>query len=202
MDSSAAAAYSPVSPTDDRLAGSTTADAFYDKETESLTLGLQDPSSPGSINNMDEKADLLNSEGDADPGSTLDEDHRYSTVLLGNKAKQSRWRSFCPTYHSADPDRTVTPFAVVLLVVLFAIYILNQADRLVLPIAIPTGLRCETSKDNCRNLTSTEENTMTYIFTDPPNDSNSSNRTDCISFNDYEQGLLTGKFALLVGGAD
>jgi len=44
-------------------------------------------------------------------------------------------------YQSSDTESRVTPFAVVILMVLFVIYVLNQADRLVLPVSIPAGLR-------------------------------------------------------------
>ena len=88
----------------------------------------------------------------------------------------------CTSYRSPDHDFKVTPFAVILLLILFVIYILNQADRLMLPVAIPSGLRCEVSiKSECRNSTD-----------DPNNSSNLDNTTDCIHFSDNEQGLLTG----------
>lgn len=68
----------------------------------------------------------------------------------------------------------------IVLLLLLLIYVLNQADRLVLPVVIPSGLRCEgSSPGDCENSTA--------------NDSNiTSNSEDCISFNDYEQGLITG----------
>ena len=182
-----------------RPAPSLTADAIYVVEAESLILQLHEPggNSRHTAAAAADMSGLLDSGRDnaSDAEGTLDENHRYSTVLLDKKAKKRRW---CPSYRSADPDRTVTPFAVVLLAVLFAIYILNQADRLVLPVAIPSGLRCEFKEDDCRNLTSkvsTEDplkDTLTGLFVDTPNASNTSNETDCIQFNDYEQGLLTG----------
>lgn len=89
---------------------------------------------------------------------------------------------FCKSYRSVDPDLRVTPFAVILLAILFVVYVLNQADRLTLPVAIPSGLRCEVSiKDECRNTSSVP------IYTNT-----SSNDTDCVHFSDNEQGLLTG----------
>ena len=71
------------------------------------------------------------------------------------------------------------PFVVLFLLLL--IYVLNQADRLVLSVVIPSGLRCEASlSSECDNSTSN-------------NDSNhTTSSEDCISFNDYEQGLITG----------
>lgn len=137
--------------------------------TESLTLiDHQEMKNPHSDNEI------------SDTEGTLDENHRYSTVLLDSaKKKKSMCWGFCKSYHSADPDMSLTPFAIVLLAVLFVIYVLNQADRLVLPVAIPAGLRCEISETECR----TAKGRM----------SNASNQTvDCIDFNDYEQGLLTG----------
>ena len=68
----------------------------------------------------------------------------------------------------------------IILLALLIVYVLNQADRLVLPVVIPSGLRCDVSSaDECNNSTT--------------NDSNVTNTNeDCISFNDYEQGLITG----------
>lgn len=168
-------------------AQATTPEALYDSGTESLTLQLNEPCRSPS---PDMKT---RTESDNEASGTEDENHKYSTVLLENRRKKSRWLSFCPSYRSADPDRSVTPFAVVLLAVLFIIYILNQADRLVLPVAIPSGLRCEGGRNDCRNLTHVaaqdDVSTLTGLFAD----SESPNETfDCIHFNDYEQGLLTG----------
>jgi len=70
----------------------------------------------------------------------------------------------------------------IVLMLLLLIYVLNQADRLVLPVVIPSGLRCEGSyASECDNSNST---------TNASNATSSSE--DCISFNDYEQGLITG----------
>ena len=67
-----------------------------------------------------------------------------------------------------------------LLMLLLLIYVLNQADRLVLPVVIPSGLRCEVSSSGeCNNSTSNSS------------DVNGTSE-DCISFNDFEQGLITG----------
>jgi MFS family permease len=77
----------------------------------------------------------------------------------------------------------VTPFAVVLLLVLLAVYVLNQADRLVLPVVIPNGLRCDVGKEDCAaNATTSGNNSL----------NSSSSSGDCIQFNDDQQGLLTG----------
>ena len=70
------------------------------------------------------------------------------------------------------------PYIVLLLLLL--IYVLNQADRLVLPVVIPSGLRCESGSVNiCDNSTANDSNATTT-------------KEDCISFSDYEQGLITG----------
>lgn len=146
--------------------------------------------------NFSGRSDMKNGPEDSDneASGTIDENHAYSTVLLGNGAAGKA--PCCPfSYRSADPDRSVTPFAVILLAVLFGVYILNQADRLVLPVAIPSGLRCEDTKEHCRNLSSTWGRPGHSVIEGARNSSNgsdSSNQTDCIHFNDYEQGLLTG----------
>ena len=112
------------------------------------------------------------------------------TILLREDEKKSRCQYICPScykffksYRSTDPQRMVTPFALVLLLVLFVIYVLNQADRLVLPVVIPAGLRCGASEaDECGNTS---------------NSSNSTNTDEgCIIFSDHEQGLITGRALL------
>lgn len=164
---------------------------FYETSTELLSFS-------GRTDSMKEGPE--DSENEA--SGTVDE---YTTVLLGNGAAGREGPCCSLSYRSADPDRSVTPFAVILLIVLFGVYILNQADRLVLPVAIPSGLRCEGAKENCRNLSSSWEpgysvaadnaDAQYSTIDSASNVSNSSsNDTDCISFNDYEQGLLTGRF--------
>ena len=109
-------------------------------------------------------------------GSPLDENHSYTTILLSNRENNSSCLKCCPSYRSADTEKRLTPFAVILLLVLLCIYIVNQADRLVLFVAIPSGLRCITSvQEECAE---TSNKTL--------------NNTDCIHFNDYEQGIITG----------
>lgn len=167
------------------LSASTSSRAVYfDAASESVVLkaaeDLEDPAMKSNYPATDA----------SDTDATVDENHEYSTILL----KKNK-RSFCPSYRTHDPEKTITPFAVTLLVVLFAIYILNQADRLVLPVAIPAGLRCElTEKNECRNLSDTEAEGYTITSKlDLSESINTSNETkDCIDFNDYEQGLLTG----------
>lgn len=79
----------------------------------------------------------------------------------------------------------VTPFAVILLIVLLLIYVLNQADRLVLPVVIPNGLRCNVGKEDCATQNSTNSSRGA---------STNSSEGDCIQFNDNQQGLLTGQY--------
>ena len=90
--------------------------------------------------------------------------------------------SFVKSYRSSNPQSKVTPFAVVLLLVLFSLYCLNQADRLVLAVLIPSGLQCERNISNDTCLQSSDKDNMT----------SSMSLSDCIEFNDAEQGLLTG----------
>ena len=166
----------------------------FDVAAESIAL-VRSSEVPSNMKNNPADTEASDTEG-----TTVDEDYRYTTVLLVKDKK----RNFCPSYHSHDPEKSITPFAVILLAVLFAIYILNQADRLVLPVAIPSGLRCEiTEKNECRNLTNvkSEGYTLTSLLDLGNSSANASNKTaDCIDFNDYEQGLLTGKYCLFFCG--
>ena len=118
----------------------------------------------------------------------------FKQVLLTGAIKQNTKASasLCPgllsfvkSYRSSNPQSKVTPFAVVLLLVLFSLYVLNQADRLVLAVLIPSGLQCERNFSNDTCLQSTNS-------TDKDNMTNSMSQSDCIEFNDAEQGLLTG----------
>lgn len=167
---------------------------FYDANTESVDLR----------NTCDQQGmeHVYTDNDTSDADGTLDE--TCNTVLLRDSSKKGRCCSCCPSYRSADPDENITPFAIILLIVLFMIYILNQADRLVLPVAIPSGLRCEVSvKNECRNLTHLGSKDVS--FTRHLQDTEFANLTnmteDCIHFNDYEQGLLTGMFSCEVDGS-
>lgn len=110
----------------------------------------------------------------------------FLTPLIVSHKKT--WRILCPTladffssYRSADPQSRVAPFAVVLLLVLLVIYIVNQADKLVLAVLIPAGLQCSnnvTSNNTCGVATN-----LTSLNT---------SGEDCIAFDDNQQGLLTG----------
>ena len=104
---------------------------------------------------------------------------------------------FIASYRSTNPQKRITPFAVVLLLVLLLLYVLNQADRLVLAVMIPSGLRCNDAEDDVINSSSNSNDHCPV----PPitNTSNSSTLyPDCIPFTDTEQGLLTGPAFVLV----
>lgn len=161
---------------------------FYEAKGEVVTF--RGKSSKGAADELTD-SDMQQTD---DPAAKSDDGYssEADTVeLLKPSKKKDRWYSsscyqFCMSYRSPDPDLKVTPFAVILLTILFIIYVLNQADRLMLPVAIPSGLRCEVSvQDECRNGSSVPINGTTP--------SNESNETNCIHFNDNEQGLLTGR---------
>ena len=121
--------------------------------------------------------------------SLLSESNERDTELLNC----FHCKSFLKSYRSTNPQSRITPFAIVLLIVLLLIYVLNQADRLVLAVLIPSGLKCTGN--------STQDNDTCYTNNAPLN--NISNETiisnpDCIPFNDYEQGLLTGPAFVVV----
>lgn len=112
-----------------------------------------------------------------------------STTLASPKEKNSQYsflRFFYPSPGVNGQARHITPFAVALLIVLLAVYVLNQADRLVLAVVIPNGLRCGVEKDGCPG-----SNYSTNTTNTTGSDGNSSHE-DCIKFNDDQQGLLTG----------
>lgn len=147
---------------------------FYEAKEEMVTIRASraaDESKDSGMQQTDGSAS--GDDGDADTVELI------KKPIRGDSPCTSSCYQFCMSYRSPDPDLKVTPFAVVILTILFIIYVLNQADRLVLPVAIPSGLRCELSvQDECRNNDSIP--------------SNYSNDTNCIHFNDNEQGLLTG----------
>ena len=95
------------------------------------------------------------------------------------------WQTFLKSYRSSDPQSRVTPFAVVLLLVISIVYVLNQADRLVLAVLIPSGLQCINDGPNGSNDSCVTEDHNSQIDNDV-------NNSDCISFNNVQQGLLTG----------
>lgn len=102
----------------------------------------------------------------------------------------------CKAYYADGGESgRVTPFAVVLLIILLAVYVLNQADRLVLPVVIPDGLRCDVEKDACEttnNATNTSDGLarLSHVYENQTHPNTSDK--DCIDFSDNEQGLLTG----------
>jgi MFS family permease len=105
----------------------------------------------------------------------------------------------------------VSWFAIILLFILFYIYVLNQADRLVLPVLIPAGLRCDYSSKNVTCLQNLQqEQKSTFLFAKESSllekqSNNASNVTTnpppnsgCIAFNEYEQGILTGPAFIVI----
>lgn len=123
------------------------------------------------------------------PGSSSDE---YTTSLLpktrveNSLTPRSCLTECCAAYRPTDSGARVTPFAIILLVVLLVIYVLNQADRLVLAVLIPSGLRCWEDFENSTNSSCSENQN------DILNNTDNGNITDCVNFNNFEQGLLTG----------
>ncbi len=123
--------------------------------------------------------------------SSSDHEGADHEQLISAKKPTLRLPGCCEAYQSGDPEKKVTPFAVVILLVLFIIYVLNQADRLVLPVSITAGLRCDASVSSQCNST----NNFTY-FRELDNELDlavSNKSEDCIHFDDEEQGLLTGE---------
>ena len=127
----------------------------------------------------------------------------YTTILLKEGEKKSKFQIICPacynflqSYRSTDPQEKIAPFAVILLLVLLVVYVLNQADRLVLPVVIPAGLRCELSgADDCTVSASEDINGTFSNVSNFTNLTTGSDDGDCISFNDAEHGLITGRFS-------
>lgn len=135
-------------------------------------------------------------------------------VLLQQDMKKSQMQvlfpgvyTFFSSYRSSNPEERVTPFALILLLVLFLIYVLNQADRLVLAVTIPAGLRCELKASECGvNTTNSslmldfdensqsEDVTMSNFLA--ANGSRNTTSSDCIHFSDSQQGLLTGTYGV------
>lgn len=87
------------------------------------------------------------------------------------------WKSIKRTLGIRETPKdqvTTTHGAVAALVVLFFVSVLNQADRWVLPVVAPDGMRCFLAGDNCSNS------------------SVSNASCGCVDFNTYDQGILTG----------
>lgn len=132
-----------------------------------------------------------------------------TTSLLSSDRAMTRCPScysFWRSYRSSNPQSSITPVAIVILSVLFVIYVLNQADKLVLAVLIPAGLRCEAAASNaCPNVTSNVTTNSSVaatwyygsLYGGDGNDSIMTNDTsvlpaDCIHFTDDEQGIMTG----------
>lgn len=110
------------------------------------------------------------------------------SILADSKQERRKLTGFLPLafYRRTDGKmEQVAPFAVILLLVLLAVYVLNQADRLVLPVVIPNGLRCDVGKEDCGIASNASSN---------GSDPTSNTTHDCIQFNDDQQGLLTGRY--------
>lgn len=118
-----------------------------------------------------------------------------TSVLAAPKDNTCRYSFLRFFYPSSDGKvERISPFAVALLIVLLAVYVLNQADRLVLAVVIPNGLRCGVGKDAC-----TGSNSTTNITTNVSDaERNSSEDVDCIRFSDDQQGLLTGIYYVML----
>lgn len=112
--------------------------------------------------------------------TSSDEDNNETEAIHPHSGKKSLFSkvTYFPNFNDLN-QLSLHPFIVLFLLLL--IYVLNQADRLVLPVVIPSGLRCESSSSGeCDNSTTSNDSDVT------------SSSEDCISFNDYEQGLITG----------
>ena len=122
-----------------------------------------------------------------------------TSILAGHKRETKKCPSFLPrgfySWSSQDgKTERVTPFAVVLLLVLLAVYVLNQADRLVLPVVIPNGLRCDEGKEDCGSYNASG---VGGNGSSAHSNGTSSSR-NCIQFDDDQQGLLTGAYCRLL----
>ena len=163
-----------------------------------------------SIVELPPRAGNLKTEESSSAMGAEDSDAREDSqaVLLQPDMKKSQMQELFPSvymffssYRSSNPDKRVTPFAMVLLLALFLIYVLNQADRLVLAVTIPAGLRCELKASECGanesiNITTTvsldSSNANEFTLNNFFGEENSTKSQDCIHFSDSQQGLLTG----------
>ena len=87
----------------------------------------------------------------------------------------------------------VSVFSILLLGILLSVYVLNQADRLVLPVVIPAGLRCSgaNKSDACAQLSLNHSAAPDDLLEEAHNGTTHGSPS-CIAFSDWEQGLLTG----------
>ncbi|XP_077988618.1 MFS-type efflux pump MSMEG_3705-like [Glandiceps talaboti] len=93
---------------------------------------------------------------------------------------------------SSGPANSSTLRAFGSLLVLFAVYVLTQADRQLLPAVIPSGLRCYNYSENDTSGTC-HMNTSTH-------DKKRCDPDDCIDFTDMQHGILAGAAYMLAYG--
>lgn len=158
----------------------------------------------GSSKQQEEGEETGPEEGNSDRDSLLSDS---SSVSVEDKLRSNKCldilglQSFLSSYRSTNPQKRITPFAVILLLVLLTLYILNQADRLVLAVLIPSGLRCD---DNSNTTSNNSTNGSSYCPLSQSLPLNASVNTtvaindDCVVFDDTEQGLLTGPAFVIV----
>ena len=162
-----------------------------DSETEKL-LEQQTPEDEHKHQRTRECNDIASQDNSpkgavASPSTSEYNSTRTSALADQQKDKKKLSFGFLRDFYRRPSDgnvERVTLFAVVLLIVLLAVYVLNQADRLVLPVVIPNGLRCNVGKDECASPNATNTSTG--------NDTIYNGTEDCIQFDDNQQGLLTG----------
>ena len=179
----------------------------FRKDSETCSI-VELPSHAGNLEREDSSSAMGAEDSDVRDDS--------EAVLLQADMKKSQMQILFPSvymffssYRSGNPEKRVTPFALVLLFALFVVYVLNQADRLVLAVTIPAGLRCELKASECGANESINVTTMLtfdssevsnaneltiHNFVDELNSNLTNKSPDCIHFSDSEQGLLTGKY--------
>lgn len=102
--------------------------------------------------------------------------------LLTESSSQTRRPQAWPPASKPLASRCYTGFScrgVLSLVILFVTYVVNQADRWLLPVVAPAGMRCHLRPSNC--TLSTKNSTAEHDC-----------QGDCVDFDDYDQGILTG----------
>ena len=173
----------------------------YKKESESCAILEATTDEEGGDTDATMGAEDSSAKGEDDSAVLLHQDMKKSQMQLMFPSVYL----FLSSYRSSNPDKRVTPFAIVLLVVLFLVYVLNQADRLVLAVTIPAGLRCELKASECAAngsinsslaVAAMSDDVRDYSYESNGNSSNTSSQ-DCIHFSDSQQGLLTGELVLL-----
>ena len=155
----------------------------YDVHRELVTTRFRERDGPASTMGADETEYTDRAEDGASPETTpLSPAPTSRAKRAAGVADKLR----LPFYSSSR----ISCFSIALLCILLFIYVLNQADRLVLPVVIPAGLRCsgENKSAVCAAL-SLNQSTFLNVSWDVDNRTAS---PSCIAFNDWEQGLLTG----------